>query len=725
MKYIKCICLMLFMVVSIGLCGGVIGDSKKSDVFIVSRIGERYLLTMPRDMLGREFLVVSRIDDVADNGAYQVGMKAAEDKVIVFREGKEGVVGVHLFNYRIGKKNTAPEMLKLLEKTQQDIALFYCEIQENGRYHIAFDITDMIEGNGVFPEESCKSIINVVSGNRQFGFTTLREFPKTYSRWKQQDVERTTMPVTSMFFLLREEPWEGRLADSRIGYAEVSYTCFPSISRGIRTVHVIKRWPLEPEDSTSYFAGELTNPKHPIVFYLDPKIPEKWKSCFVQAVEDWQKAFEKAGFKEAVVAQELEEGMNMSAASGVIRYHDSLCMSAVDVCVDPRSGEIIQACVNWSPEVLDSVKSEWLDRSCISDLDRIFWEKEVVRATVGRRVGKALGLSDNLLSGRYVPIGRLRSGEQLSTSIMSDLIVNTVAQMDDKVEVEDMFAKVGVYDCWAIDWGYRCWEGSDSEIKKKAFWRANVVRDSLWWYGKEGEKGLCAMADVNCLGDNPIEATRATWNNLKHTFSKKEIKDTVLSDVLVSKDGLLFQSLLPVLQQVGGMSYCLDKNNAPSAVPVEASVQQKAVKFLNDEVFSSLDWIPEKGCDGRRALLLRENVLRYLLTEASVRLGRNVSTADGDGYFLADLLKDLFAGTWGTLTKNDEDDMELHQWRLRYVQVLKSILQETRQIDLRVYLRMHIRHIEDAVKQVVMRIGKLENDEKLKEYMREINEVLY
>ena len=715
--------MILCMVIPASLCDGAIKDSEGDKTFNVSQMGERYLLTMPKSMLGREFLVVSRIDDVAGNGTYQVGMKVAEDKIVVFKEGKDDFVGVYFPNHKIGKKNTVPEMLRLIEETQQDVALFWCEIQKNGGEYITFDITNVIEGKGVFPEEYRESVIYVASGNVQFSFTTFREFPKIYSRWKRQDVEMTTMPVTTTFFLLRKEPWEERSADSRVGYAEVSYDCFPDISCGIRTARLIKRWSLAPEDSTSYFAGNLIRPKRPIVFYLDPKIPEKWKACFVQAVEDWQKAFEKAGFKQAIVAQELGKGMNMSAVNGVIRYHDSLCLEAVDVSVDPRSGEIIQACVNWSPEILDSVKNEWLVKSCISGLDRGLWEKEVIRATVGRRVGKALGLRDNLLSGKHVSIEQLRKGKQLSASIMSDLIVNTVAQKDDNVDVEDMFAKIGAYDCWAIDWGYRCWEDGDSDTKKEAWFLANVIQDSLWWYGKEEGKNLWFVADVNCLGTDPVEATHATWNNLRNSFDAREIGDTVFSEMLASRNGLLFKTLLPVLQQVGGMSYCLDKNNAPWGVPVEVSVQQDAVRFLNGEVFSSLDWISEKKYGVRTTLLLRENVLRYLLTEAGSRLERDVLTARNGGYSLNNLLEDLFAGTWGALTKSDENDVVTHQWRLRYVQVVKSILKETRQIGLRVYLRVHLRRIENAVRQAMERTEGFVNGENLKEYMNVIDKV--
>lgn len=147
----------------------------------------------------------------------------------------------------------------------------------------------------------------------------MRELPVVRRQWKRADDKLTEMPVTTTFFLLPETPGQGRERDRRIGFSSVSYDYFKDECTGIRTRHLIRRWALEPKDVAAYLTGKLTEPREPIVFYLDPMIPERWKPYFVQAVEDWQRAFEVAGFRNAIVTRDIPEetGQSFSVVEGI------------------------------------------------------------------------------------------------------------------------------------------------------------------------------------------------------------------------------------------------------------------------------------------------------------------------------------------------------------------------------------------------------------------------
>ena len=365
--------------------------------FRVYPSGEKCMLEMPRVMLGRLFLVVSRLDSVGGNRTYQPGSKLGQEFVISFRQEEAGKVNVYMPDYRLRGEASSGGMENLLARNQVEWAVLSCPVLEVGEQNIVIDITELLKKEKPFFEYAGKRIVGFDGGGDFFACTVRRELSVVRRVWKRDNDEMTELPVTSSFFLLPKQPWQVRDADRRVGFSSVSYDYFGDESSGARTRYLIRRWALEPCDKEKYAAGQLTEPAMPIVFYLDPAIPARWKPYFVRAVEDWQRAFEAAGFRNAIVARDMPEDMEWSTSSvkGFIHYQDSVLVEAVDVNTDPRSGQIIQAHVHWSPALLDSLKYEWITRSALwqSKFDPEQLPEQVVgeliRVTLGKRVGLA------------------------------------------------------------------------------------------------------------------------------------------------------------------------------------------------------------------------------------------------------------------------------------------------------------------------------------------------
>ena len=401
--------------------------------------GEKCLLDLPKEILGREFLVISRMDSVFDYQSYQPWSKLGEEFVVTFRQDEQESVGVYLLDYRLRESKSSMEMGRLLARNQVECPVMNCPVVKKDSEHIVIDITKMLMTEAPFFDCSGKKVTSCYEESAAFGCVVLREMSVIRRKWKRQDDEMTELPVATTFFLLPEHPWQARKADRRIGFASLSYNYFKDERSGMQTENLIQRWALEPKDKVTYQTGLLSEPICPIVFYLDPSIPEKWKPYFIQAVEDWQLAFEAAGFRKAIVAREVPKTRNemLPLYRGMIYYQDTLKTEVVDVNVDPRSGEIIQACVHWSPAILDSLKYEWLTRSAL-------WQKkfalecmpkeivgELIRVTLGQRIGIALGLLPNELIVKDCSEEQLRDCLWLSEHnggafLMGSVMLNTV-----------------------------------------------------------------------------------------------------------------------------------------------------------------------------------------------------------------------------------------------------------------------------------------------------------
>lgn len=680
-------------------------------VFRMYSSGEKCLLEMHREMLGRNFLVVSRLDSVYENRTYQPGCRWGKVRVVTFRLGGAGKVDVYLPDYRFDERETSLEMRRLLARGKVELPVMNCPVLKESSDQVVIDITGMLKGGQPLFDGEGKEIVRLRGEDDRFYCTVTRELPAIRREWKREGDKMTGMPVTTTFFLLPDVPWQVRERDRRVGFSSVSSDYFKDESTGVRTRHIIRRWALEPRDVQAYERGELTEPREPIVFYLDPTIPACWRPYVVRAVEDWQRAFEAAGFRNAIVARELSGEMvrEISTLNGVILYQDSLRGEVVDVNTDPRSGQIVQARVHWSPQILDSLRYEWIARSALWKAGDHLREMEeqitgnLIRITIGQRVGMALGLLPNKFASAWIPVENLRNGVGgMSSSIMGSVMLNTVAQPEDRVGMKDMFPVVGDYDCWAIHWGYRY-----GEKESLAAWLESMERPEFWWCDKAFSR---AVANLENLGDDPVASAEYTLENVKRMFAGK--CDTPGWEPWVrhagEKTGVLYTTVLPVLQQFGGIGIRLEAScaYAPVLFPVGWERQEKAMEFLKREVFSTPRWlmrsvlIKKADIDPVEIITAWQSVVLEFLFETSMsRFALNNIMLGEESLYTADeFLDGMYRAIWVDV---EHEDACMKALRLRYLEILGKVLNGYTKSNELVSLQVHLQKLRRRIELVL------------------------
>ena len=285
---------------------------------------------------------------------------------------------------------------------------------------------------------------------------------------------RVTLGLNISFVLLPEKPMQRRYFDPRVGYFADDFTYFSDDQQRVQRKNFITRWRLEPKDSADaekMKRGELVEPKKPIVYYIDPATPKQWRPYLILGVNDWQKAFEKAGFKNAIIGKEWPENdstMSMEDARySCIRYLASPIENAYGPNVhDPRSGEIIESHICWYHNVMNLVHDWYMiqagsideaARKMKFDTDLM---GQLIRFVSSHEVGHTLGLRHNFGSSSTVPVDSLRSKSFVekyghTPSIMDYARFNYVAQPEDGITRAGIFPRINDYDEWAIEWGYR------------------------------------------------------------------------------------------------------------------------------------------------------------------------------------------------------------------------------------------------------------------------------
>ena len=294
-----------------------------------------------------------------------------------------------------------------------------------------------------------------------------------------------TLRLNTSFVLLPENLMRSRTFDPRVGYFTDNFVEFNDKQQQVKRRSVIARWRLEPkeEDIEKMKRGELVEPKKPIVYYIDPATPKQWVKYLILGVEDWQKAFEQAGFKNAIIAKEWpKDRPDMSledARFSVIRYLASPIPNAYGPNVhDPRTGEIIESHIGWYHNVMKLVHDWYMVQAGAVDpraRKQEFDEElmgQLIRFVSSHEVGHTLGLRHNMGASAATPVEKLRDKAWVekhghTSSIMDYARFNYVAQPEDNISSEGIFPRINDYDKWAIQWGYSYFPNAKSE---KVWW---------------------------------------------------------------------------------------------------------------------------------------------------------------------------------------------------------------------------------------------------------------
>ena len=427
------------------------------------------------------------------------------------------------------------------------------------------------------------------------------------------------------FVLLPKEPMKKRYFDPRVGYFADSYTSFTDDQQRVKDKNFIVRWRLEPkpEDVEKMKAGELVEPKKPIIYYIDPATPKKWRKYLIEGVNDWQKAFEKAGFKNAIMAKEWPENdstMSMEDARfSVIRYLASPIENAYGPQVhDPRSGEILESHICWYHNVMRLVHDWYMIQASSVDPEARSMKfndelmGELIRFVSSHEVGHTLGLRHNFGSSSTVPVDSLRSKAWVEAhghtpSIMDYARFNYVAQPEDSISRAGIFPRIGDYDNWAIQWGYSpMWNAYDEESDhyelEKLFAKEHVAENRRLWFG-DGETSN--VVDPRCqtedLGDDAMKASYYGILNLKRlvkklpewTYESNDIYSSNISSMYSEVRNQFTRYLVHVMRNVGGKfkDYKTIDEKGDIYTDVPKSRQIKALDFLEQNVFDEPVWL--------------------------------------------------------------------------------------------------------------------------------------
>ena len=481
------------------------------------------------------------------------------------------------------------------------------------------------------------------------------------------------------------------------------------------------RWRLEvkDEDIEKFKAGELVEPKKPIVYYIDPGTPKKWRKYLKQGIEDWQVAFEAAGFKNAIIAKDppsKDEDPDWSPEDvrySVVRYLASPSLNANGPHTsDPRSGEIIESDINWYHNVMKLLRN-WLfvqTAAVNPDARKTEFKNEVmgelIRFVSSHEVGHTLGLPHNFGSSSAYPVDSLRSATftkkyGTAPSIMDYARFNYVAQPGDEgvalIPSDWETPNVGVYDIYSIMWGYKPILDTGAFDEKKVLnqWITERADDLMFRFGSSS---IDPSSQTEDLGNDAIKASNYGIANLKRIVPNL-IEWTTEDGENYEELQYLYGQVLSqfrrylghVSTNVGGVYQYYKTSDQEGAVytHVEKSHQKNCIKFLNKNLFETPTWMIDKNILDKIQFAgavdqvrgLQSSYLNRILDFGRLaRVIENEALNGSKAYSLDELMSDLKNGIFSELKNNSNIDIYRRNIQRAFIQRLGYLMKENQSI---------------------------------------------
>ena len=712
----------------------IIGKKSKSDdgLFLVHQVDEKFYYEIPDSLLNKEMLMVTRIAKTTSGLGFGGGKQNTQ---VVRWVKKRKQILLRIVSYQ----NVAADSLPIYEAVinsnfEPIIASFSIEAKGKDTLNLSYliDVTKLFTNDvktlGISNRYKKRYKISSVDTKRSY-IESIKSYPlniearhvKTYKASEPPSsgsLQAFTVEINNSMVLLPESLMKRRYFDRRVGWFARSQIDYGLEAQESRKLTYLDRWRLEvkDEDVEKFKQGILVEPKKPIIYYIDRATPKKWRTYIKKGIEDWQVAFEEAGFKNAILAKDppsKEEDPDWSPEDvrySVVRYLASPIPNANGPHVsDPRTGEILESDINWYHNVMTLLRNWFFVQTAAinEEAQGVAFKDEImgrlIRFVSAHEVGHTIGLPHNMGSSVAYPVDSLRSATftkkyGTAPSIMDYARFNYIAQPEDKGVA--LMPNVGPYDKHSVNWGYRPILDKTAEEEKSILnqWILDKADDPMYRFGSSQYPVIDPSSQTEDLGDDAIKASNYGIKNLKRILPKlidwtyEEGKN--YDDLSILYDQIFNQFnryMGHVTSNIGGVYKYNKTYEQDGAVytHVNKNHQKNSMNFLHQQLFTTPYWMldqniinkikPAGSIEKIRAMQVRglNNLLSF---DRLARVIENETLNGINAYPLMEMMNDITVGLWKEVKEGKTPDTYRRNLQRAHIERLAYLLREEQKL---------------------------------------------